>query len=190
MAASMDLDKMMEMLLGRLETLDKLDDTTIVLFSDHNAYYYDFTFSIRELDPDDETNPENYHLPALIFDRKLKTALAQKGITQIEKFTTAYDIAPTVLNLFGIDYNPGWYTGTDLFSPEETILISKLTGIFNNHYYTIDGENVLYTAPGSTPEDWADFQRNLGKALEKKRYTDLMFEIDYFKVVRDSEEEN
>lgn len=180
MAAAMDFDKAMELLLERLESLDILDDTTILMYSDHYAYYYSFCWRIKGIDVSVSEYPELYHLPACIYDTKLKAKMAENGITQIDKFAITFDLTPTLLNLLGISYNPSWYIGYDLFSPDESIIVSKLGGIFNNKFYTNDGENILWQADDVTDQDWSDFQNNLAKVLEKTNYTNLMYEVDYF----------
>jgi len=187
MAAAMDFDRAMAFLLARLEAVSALDDTTILLYSDHYAYYSGFCWRMKFIDPSVVSNPELYHLPACIYDTKLKAALSENGITQIDKFVTTSDVTPTILNLLGIEFNPLWYVGNDIFSPTESVIVSRLGGIFNQSFYTEDGETILWQATDVTEQDWADFQNSVSLVLEKTNYTNLMYEIDYFRTV-DNEE--
>lgn len=183
MAAAMDLDAGLSRMMDRLEATGQLENTTILLFADHNAYYYDFTFRVRGLDPDDETDVEAYHLPAAIYDLKLKAAMEENGETSIEKFATTVDFAPTLLNLLGLEYNPSWYVGADVFSAEPTLSISPVGGIFNDRFYTSDVSAPLYSAPDSTEEEWEEFQTLAASTLRRTNYADLVYSINYFRSV-------
>lgn len=180
MAAAMDLDAGLETLMGRLEDTGRLDSTTILLFTDHNAYYYDFTFLLRNLDPTDETDIEAYHLPAVIYDQKLKAAMAENGETALDKFVTTLDFAPTLLNLLGLPYNPSWYVGNDMLSAQTTLSVSPVGGIFSDRFYTIDINTPLYAAPDASEEEWTAFQALAASTLRRTNYADLVYSIDYF----------
>lgn len=180
MAAAMDLDAGLAIMMDRLEATGRLDSTTIVLFSDHNAYYYDFTFMMRGLDASDEANVEAYHLPATIYDTKLKAALAATGENSLDKFATTLDFAPTLLNLLGLSYNPSWYVGNDLLSAEETLSVSPVGGIFNDRFYTVDLSGPLYAAPDAMEEEWEAFQALAAATLRRSNYADLVYSVDYF----------
>ena len=180
MAAAMDFDKALEVLFQRLEDTGTLENTTIVLFSDHLAYYYDFSYMVRGLSKANTANPENYHLPALIYDTKLKEALADDGLTTISKFVTTVDLPPTILNLFGVEYNPDWYVGFDIFSADESVIVSKQGGIFNDRYYTVDGTTILSQATDATLDEWLAFKSDAIRAISKTNHLNLVYSIDYF----------
>jgi len=179
-AGAMDLDQALEVMFDRLEATNHLDDTTVVLFADHFAYYYGLSYMVRGIDSRDETYIERYHIPALIYDTKLKAAMTANGETDVDKFTSAADLTPTVLNLLGIDYNPNWYVGADIFSTTQTVVISKSGGIFNDKFYTEDGEMVLSVADGVTIQDWYDFQEAMVATMKRREHLNLIYFIDYY----------
>ena len=181
LAASMDLDQAIGELFHRLETTNQLDKTTLVFFADHTAYYYGFSSLMRGLDPADTYYTDQYRLPAVIYDTKLKQAMAEQSMTSIDKFTSVNDFTPTILNLLGIDYNPNWYVGRDVFSNQETVIISRLSGIFNDQFYTSDGKTVLYQKPGSTNEDYLRFQAAVAETMKRQQHLNLIYRINYFK---------
>jgi len=187
MAAAMDLDRALAILFDRLEETDHLDDTTVVLFADHQAYYYGLNYHMRGIDPAVIENPELYRLPALIYDTKLKAYRSLRGLNAVSKFVTTYDFVPTILNLFGISYNPNLYVGFDIFSPEESVAISKTGGIFNDQFYTSDGVTELWRSPSATTEDWLAFQSLAARSMDRTNHLNLVYAIDYFSL-RDEEE--
>lgn len=104
-----ELDLALETLLEELESRGILDDTVIVLFGDHYPYglsdkeYQSLaTYSIKD-------NQEIDRTPFIIYNSETPSE-------NISKFMTPMDYAPTLLNLFGIDYDPRVYLGHDVWS--------------------------------------------------------------------------
>jgi len=63
MAAAMNLDKAMAILLDRLEATHLEDSTTMILFGDHTAYYYGFSGRAKNAENEDPLYIEQYRLP-------------------------------------------------------------------------------------------------------------------------------
>lgn len=181
LAAAMDLDRAVGILFDRLEETNQLDNTTLIFYADHTAYYYGFSALMREINPNDIYYTDQYRLPAVIYDNKLKQAMAEKQMTSIDKFASVNDFTPTVLNLLGIEYNPLWYVGSDLFSNQETVIISRLSGIFNDKFYTTDGKTVLYRDPLATNEDYLAFQSAVAETMKRQKHLNLIYRINYYK---------
>ncbi len=121
---AMELDKGMEYLLQALEDAGKADDTAIVFFADHHPlnmninYLYDYTPEIDEsgITIDRSEGMNEFRSPLVIYC---------PSILQDETFTnisSTYDILPTVLNLYNINYDPRLLLGTDYFSNSESIV--------------------------------------------------------------------
>lgn len=181
MAAAMDLDRAIGILFDRLELLNLLDCTTIILYADHTAYYYGFSEMMRGIYPSEEYYIDQYRLPAVIYDTKLKNAMSINGLDSIDKFSTVNDFTPTILNLLGIEFNPLWYVGNDLFSNHESVIISRLSGIFNDLYYTTDGKTILYESPQASSGDYQNFQEAVAYTMKKQQHLNLIYRINYFK---------
>lgn len=110
-------DYFLQVLLERLEKDNLLDDTVIVFYTDHQAYSYDYTIdeinSLTKID-------DNYNIRAIPF------GIYSTGIdsyTYDDILVNDVDLAPTIMNLFGIEYDPNLYIGTDLFSKNHKNLI-------------------------------------------------------------------
>ena len=99
-----ETDYMMELLLNELTERNLLDKTTIIVFTDHYLY----TLSDQTiLDKYKETdNNLINHTPFFIWHNN-------KDKKTIKEVTSQLNVLPTVLNLYGIDYNSNYYIGTD-----------------------------------------------------------------------------
>jgi len=217
LAAIMDFDKGMGYLLDELEERDLLSTTTLVLISDHYAYYHYYASETKGIDASDVTNALTYLVPAMIYDQKLTQALKESNAYQetyqiqytsygddailtSNKFFTNVDIVPTLLNLLGIPYDSAVYLGNDVFGPEDSLILSRWGGLFNNQFYSNDGYEILnlpdeYTSfllgfSAESPwtyEEYIDFSEAIAKFhqktndfLLKYEYIDRIYISNYF----------
>ncbi len=104
-----ELDLAIEYLIKSLDEKGKLDDTVIVLFGDHYPYGLNDKDYGNLAQYDIKTNAEVDRTPFIIYN----SATSKEEIT---KYTTPMDYTPTLLNLFGIEYDPRLYLGHDIFS--------------------------------------------------------------------------
>ena len=118
LATQIELDRALESLMDKLEAAGKLDDTVIVLTADH----YPYNLSNKNINllsdyyRDDmiEVNSNNL----IIYNSKMKSV-------KIDKTCMSIDVLPTVLNLFGVDYDSRLIIGKDILSSNEGIAIFK-----------------------------------------------------------------
>lgn len=104
-----DTDSAIKALIEKLEKHDILDDTVLVLVSDHYVYGYsdaDYV-ALRKNVLNDQKELQN--TPFIIWTKNMESKT-------IDKILDTADILPTVLNMLGIAYNPNKYMGTDVFS--------------------------------------------------------------------------
>lgn len=117
LAANIELDKAVGELIKNLKEAGKLEDTVIVISGDH--YPYGLTLEeINEISTykrDDKF--EKYHMPLLIWSGSMKEPI------KVEKLGTSIDILPTVLNLFGVEYDSRLLIGKDILSDSEPLVI-------------------------------------------------------------------
>ena len=126
LAAQMELDKMLETLIAKLEETGKLDDTVIALVGDH----YPYTLSIDQMnevasykkDETIEVNKSNF----ILWNSEMKEPI------QVDKVGSQIDVLPTLLNLFGVEYDSRLILGKDILSDSEGI------AIFSNRSWTTD----------------------------------------------------
>lgn len=104
-----DTDKAIDTLLKKLEEHGILDDTVLVLVSDHYVYGYsdgDYV-ALKKNVLNDQKELQN--TPFIIWSKDIEHK-------NFDKILDTADILPTVLNMLGIQYDPNKYMGTDIFS--------------------------------------------------------------------------
>lgn len=112
-ACNIELDKALESLLDQLEQAGKLENTVICLSADH--YPYGMTNAeYEELAGKDLSGGMDLYRNSLI----LWNAGMTENVT-VDKACGSMDILPTLLNLFGFDFDSRMYAGRDIFSDTE-----------------------------------------------------------------------
>lgn len=118
-ACNIELDKAMEYLLQQLEQAGKLENTVICLSADH--YPYGMTEEqYEELAGKDLSGDMDLYRNSLI----LWNGAMEEPVV-VDKACCSVDLLPTLLNLFGFDYDSRMYAGRDIFSDEEGFVIFK-----------------------------------------------------------------
>jgi len=181
-AAVMDFDKAVGIMMDKLEENGQLDDTTIVMFSDHNTYYNNLSYYAKGIE--EKYNSELYRIPFMIYDNKLVQEYIEKeGTNVISKFTTTSDILPTILDVFGINGYKNLYYGTSMFVKDvESIIFSRAYGIFvTDKIIGYSADSFIYKTKGFTDEDKEDFVKRAKILLNKQKYLDKIYNTNYFK---------
>ena len=134
LACNIELDKAMENLLAQLEEAGQLENTVICMSADH--YPYGLTDQEYE-----ELAGKNLSAGKDKFRNTL--ILWNAGMEEpvyIDKACGSMDILPTLLNLFGFDYDSRMYAGRDILSDREGMVI------FNNRDFVTD--SVIFIEKG------------------------------------------
>ncbi|MCM1058278.1 MAG: LTA synthase family protein [Firmicutes bacterium] len=140
-ACNIELDKALEYLLERLEQAGKLENTVICLSADH--YPYGMTEEqYEELAGKDLSQDMDTYRNSLI----LWNAGMEEPV-YVDKVCCSVDVLPTLLNLFGFDYDSRMYAGRDIFSEGEGLVI------FNDRSFVSD--TVAYSRKQKTTT-WKD----------------------------------
>ncbi len=116
LASQMELEYALNALVNKLNDAGILEDTVIVLTGDH----YPYTLTEEEIneisDYERDEIVEVNHSNLIIWNNK-------KEDKKIEKVASQIDVLPTILNLFGIEYDSRLLIGNDIFSDEEGLAI-------------------------------------------------------------------
>lgn len=116
LSAQMELEYALSSLIEKLEMEGILDDTVIVLTGDH----YPYTLTEEEINEvstyEREEMVEVNHSNLIIWNTNNEHKVIEKVASQI-------DVLPTILNLFGINYDSRLFIGNDIFSDEEGLAI-------------------------------------------------------------------
>lgn len=163
-----ETDYMIELLLQNLEEKNLIENTVIVVFTDHYLYTLEDK-TILDKYKNTANNLIN-HTPFFIWSNNGEKI-------NINDVTSQLNILPTVLNLFGINYNPNNYIGSDALNPQYEGIV------FFSDYSWYDGN--VYVENGEVANN-----KNISyNQLEEKNYyinyitkkNDLALKFNYFK---------
>ena len=130
-ACHIELDKALEYILQQLEEAGQLDRTVIVMSADHYPYAMT-TEQYEELAGKSLSGGKDLFRNNLILWAKQ----FEDEPVMIDKPCCSVDVLPTLLNLFGYEYDSRLYAGRDIFSDQEGLVI------FNDRSFVSDG--VIY----------------------------------------------
>lgn len=116
LATQIDLDNALELLIQNLKKEGILDDTVICLVGDHYPYALPLEHinEVSEYTRDEQF--EIHHSNLIIWNNDTE-------VIEVEKVGSQIDILPTILNLFGVEYDSRLMIGHDIFSEEEGLAI-------------------------------------------------------------------
>ena len=164
-----DTDEFLRILIEKLEDKDILDDTVLVLFTDHYMYGYSDSDYILE-----EKNVDNMNLiqnvPFIIWSNDMKGK-------NIDTIMDTSDIVPTLLNLFDIKYDPKFYVGTDVFSKNHEEFVYFANSVF------YDGE-LYYDGKDKITDKNKKYIENTLEIINKKMWVNRQIILgDYFRYI-------
>lgn len=126
LASQIELDKSIELLIQKLKESGELEDTVIALVGDHYPYSLEIDeinqVSTYKKDDTIEVNHSNF----IIWNSEMKEPI------KINKVGSQTDVLPTLLNLFGVEYDSRLMVGKDILSTSEGI------AIFSDHSWVTD----------------------------------------------------
>ena len=168
-----ETDYMMELLLNELKTRNLYNNTTIVVLTDHYLYTLSDK-TILDKYKNTSNNLINY-TPFFIWNNG-------KDKKTVKTVTSQLNVLPTVLNLFGIDYNPVNYIGSDALDNnyQKIVFFSDYSWYDGNVY--VDGG--IVTNKRYISEEALDDKNYYVNYLIKKN--DLTLKYNYFKELEKS----
>lgn len=172
----MEFDEALGIMMKDLEQKGLLENTTIVLFGDHNSYYQQLSNYVKDIEDYDTDNyfTDLYKVPFMIYDSDLEHQV-------IDKFTCTADIVPTVLDLLGINTYSNMFYGNSVFSPKESVLYSRAYGVFVGEGVVEKSMNsILYKSKTVSNEYMHYFNEESSKLVTKIKYCDQLFYQNYF----------
>lgn len=160
-------DRFLAGLIDKLKEDGRLDDTVFVIFTDHQAYGYDFPEEYLATLPTIDNKHNIKALPFIIYNSKMNSEEFD------DLLVNDTDIVPTVLNLFGIEHDPNLYVGKDLFSPDHINL-----SIFND-YTWYDGE--YYSGNPEAIENATDYDKKSDYAKNRLDLSKMIISNNWYK---------
>lgn len=181
LAAQMELDSMLEELLTKLEETNHLDDTVIALVGDH----YPYTLSTEQVNEVSSYKKDSIveinHSNFIIWSNSIEEPI------EVDKVGSQIDVLPTLLNLFGIEYDSRLILGKDILSDSEGIAIFSNRS-WTTDYGTYNSSTKKFTLKeGKELEDEAAYIKRINtKVANYFSLSKLIIDTDYYKYILES----
>lgn len=182
LASQMELDRMLEQLIVNLEASGQLEDTVIALVGDH----YPYTLTTEEMnemsdyekDGIVEVNKSNF----IIWNSEMEEPII------VDKLGSQIDVLPTLLNLFGIEYDSRLIVGKDILSDTGCV------AIFSNYSWVSDygtyfaNKRQFVPKAGKTLENQDEYVKAMNNRVSNAySISKMILDTDYYTYVLESE---
>lgn len=159
-ACNIELDRALEYLIEQLKAAGKLEKTVICLSADHYPYAMQIENYEELMGASLENSLELYRNSLILWNSEMET------IT-VEKPCCSLDLMPTLLNLFGFDYDSRLFSGRDIFSDQEGLVV------FANKSFITD--TVSYNKKTGEVVQRTDVPVSEEYIQKMKSYVDLLY---------------
>jgi len=162
-----ETDNFIKLLIENLKKDNLLDNTILVFFTDH--YTYGYSNSSKWTNIKDSKLSQNTSF--VIWNNNIEQQ-------KIDIFNDTADIPITLFNMFGIDYNPKLYMGTDIFSKyhEEFVYFNDYTWTTNKLYFT-----------GKRNSNDINYIKNISNKVNNKiKINEKMITSNFYKYYKDT----
>lgn len=177
LAAQIELDRAVEQLIENLKKAGKLEDTVILISGDHYPYGLELE-EVNELstyERDDDF--EKHNMPLIIWSASMKEPVV------VEKIGSSLDILPTMLNLFGVEYDSRLLMGRDILSNSDSLVIFS-----NRSFITEKGRYNSLTEEFVSAENEdvdSEYVRKMKIIVEAKfQISKLILDKNYYNLIR------
>ena len=175
MSKCMDFDAGLKVLLEYLESSGKADNTVICIYPDHRPYWMDYDQvmeATRHIDPLRFGENGIYRSPFIIYNRTIEPEIN-------ENYCSTLDHAPTIANLFNLNYDPRLFMGTDAFNGDNIIILANGNWICRDGYYDATTEKFIPNDPSAAVSD-AFVSRTNANVQNTIKISYLIMDEDYF----------
>ena len=176
LACQQELELAVKSLVDQLEAAGKLDDTVIVLSADH--YPYGLT--------DEEYSELLGHTVDPVFEIYENTLILwndqMKKPVEVDKYCSSLDIAPTLSNLFGLEYDSRLMMGTDILSDQPGMVIfSNYSFICQDGWYNSVTDE--YRRWDGAEPDMSVAAAKLAEVQNRVAYSAVILDYDYYRLL-------
>ncbi len=177
LACNIELDKALEYLLEQLAAAGQLEKTVICLNADH----YPYGMSQEEYE-ELAGNPLSEGMDLYRNSLILWNAGMEEEPVHVEKVCGSMDILPTLLNLFGFEYDSRMYAGRDIFSDEEGLVIFKdRSFVTDSLVYIRKGKEATWLKDVEDKETYlSDLQKEV---KDRYQFSAYVLQEDYYRDV-------
>ena len=182
-ACNLELEYAMAYMLQQLETAGILNDTVIVIGTDHYPYGLEKSAAwgtdrdyLQELYGYAYQNPkERDHSRLIIWSG----CLEENEPIRVDFPTYSLDIQPTLCNLFGVAFDSRLFVGQDVFSEEEPLVLWTNGSFLTDKGYYYGGKWTNAEGVSEVSQEYINTMRSRVQA--KLSYSKIVLSTDYFK---------
>lgn len=174
-ATQIELDKSLELLINNLEEAGVLNDTVIALVGDH----YPYTIGINTINEVSKYKKDSVvevnHSNFILWNNEMDTI-------EIDKVGSQIDVLPTLLNLFGIEYDSRLIVGKDILSDSEGLAIfSNRSWVSDKGTYFANGKKFVARDNVEIPDGYVEYINN--EIANKYAISKLLIDNNYYKYI-------
>lgn len=182
---TMDFDRTVAQILEELEKRGLSENTSILLFADHNAYYHDLTFTMKGVAKSAIYEVDVNQIPVILYSPSL---LKSQGYTENEEgyiqgytlanFCNTHDLLPTLCDLYGMPYNTNLLHGYSIFSDgiEHSFFASHLGGMFTDKIFSQNITDIYIADESATEEEIERFREDANRYYEKQAIMEILYQ--------------
>jgi phosphoglycerol transferase MdoB-like AlkP superfamily enzyme len=175
LAANMDFDKSLELLIKKLDEKGKLGDTVIAIVGDH----YPYELSINEVN-----EISKYKKDAVVEVNRSNFILwnSEMDNVKVEKVGSQIDVMPTIYNAFGVKYDSRLFIGDDILSTTPGL------AIFGNRSWVSDKGTYFSASREFIPKEGVEIPDNyvseMNRSVNSKiTMSKMIIENNYYKKI-------
>ncbi len=185
LATQIELDKALELLIQRLTEAGELENTVIALVGDHHPYQMATgVYDIPDLTVINELSDREEEKDAIIEINRSNFILwnsVTPSVT-ISKTASQIDVLPTILNLFGVEYDSRLLIGKDILSEAQGL------AIFSNRSWVSDKGKYYSSTRTFVPKEGVTvsetYVEEMNKIISNKfAMSSKLMTKDYYRVV-------
>ena len=174
--AVMDFDKALGMLIDYLTDNNLLDDTLLVIYGDHEAYYHDIYLKMAKTN--DFTQVDKlYQTTLIMYNKTLNDKFYSDNNTHyLTTVSSPETICPTILDLLGVKFNKNNYLNFSIFDDRYIPIFYSYQqrAFMDDNFYTSDLSKCDYIKDES--KDMKLFLNNCLKLIERLNKMDPLYE--------------
>ncbi len=175
-SAMIDLDNTVANILNEIDERGLLDNTSVLLFADHNSYYSNLCYRLKGVEKTEFSNTYVNNIPMFLYSPKL-FELYGDNFDEVENtYCNTYDILPTICDLYGLASNSNLYQGYSVFSDEieNSLFVSNLGGMFTKNIFSFNISNLYVVGDDVSQLDKEKFKVNANKYWKKQEYIEVI----------------
>lgn len=179
-ACHIELDKALEYLLQELEAAGKLENTVICLSADHYPYAMTEEEYEELAGKDLSENLDKFRNTLILWNAGIEEPVV------VDKACGSMDLVPTLLNLFGYDFDSRMYAGRDIFSEEEGLVIfNDRSFVSDTVYYDTLNDTIVWKKELTAEEQETYLDKMKAEVKNRYQFSAYVLREDFYEIIEE-----